>query len=149
MLLEKESDVNIYYDDDKNIIKCPHCNIILFYINNNWEHECSMKINILVDEIIKGKKNEFLCNINKIENKCAKHNEEFSCYKNSNYYCDKCLDEKDIENFLILDEIELSKDEINDFNNLIKKFENILSEVEKINKQLLTKSDNDDLKKKL
>ena len=41
MLLEKESDGNIYYDD-KDIIKCPHCNIILFYINNNWEHECNV-----------------------------------------------------------------------------------------------------------
>ena len=81
LIIEKE----IYYDE-KNIIKCPYCNIITFYINNSWEHECSKKNYekfVINEKVVKNKKNEFLCNINKIINKCIKHNDEFFYYKNT------------------------------------------------------------------
>ena len=139
MLLEKESDVNIYYDE-KKIIKCPYCNIILFYINNYWEHECSEKIIVFVNEIIDGKKNEFLCDINNIENKCIKHNKEFSYYKYSNYYCIECLKENNLNDFIKLEEIILSKEEKDNFCNLIKNFEDILY------KKIILKSNDHNLK---
>ena len=111
MLLEYGKE--IYYDD-KNIINCIYCHIIIFYINNIWEHECSMKNNekfIINETNIKN----FLCNINNINYECIKHNKEFFYYKNSNYYCDECLKENNLNNFIILEEIIISKEELNNF----------------------------------
>jgi hypothetical protein len=136
----------IYYDD-KNIIKCPYCNIIIFYIYNSWEHECFMKNNekfIINEKVVKNKvneANEFFCNIEKINDKCIKHNNEFCYYKNSKYYCNECLMEKNLNDFIILEKITISKEELNDFFDLIKKFENILSEIKKINEDLILNTD--------
>ena len=128
----------ILFYDNNNIIRCPNCNNIIFFIVNYYYHKCpnkekeSFEIN---KNIIKNQKNKFLCNkIYEIGNKCLKHNCEFLYYKKSNYYCSKCLIEKKIKNFLILDEIVLSEEEINNFTKLIKECENILlNSKEKLN----------------
>ena len=142
MLIDFEKE--IYYDE-KHIINCPYCNIIIFYINKSWEHECFMKNNekFVINKIfLKNRENKFLRDINKIENRCIKHNEEFLYYKNSNYYCIECLKEKKfLKNFITLENIILSKEEINNYFYLIIKFENILLEVKKINEDLILKTD--------
>ena len=55
---------------------------------------------------------------------CVKHNKEFLYYNDSNYYCGECLRDKKLNNFLILDELTLSKDEIFNYENTIKAIEN-------------------------
>ena len=130
----------IFYDD-KNIINCPYCNIIIFYVNNSCEHECFMKNN---EKFVINETNfkNFLCNINKINNKCIKHNNNFYYYKNSNYYCNKCLEEKkNLNDFIILENIKISNKEINNFFDLIKKFENILAKINNINEDLILKTE--------
>ena len=135
MLLEKDKNFFSYI---QKIMKCPYCNIIIFYINDYFEHYCSLKNN---EKFIINKENIdiFLCDINEIENKCMVHKQEFTYYKNSIYYCDKCLKEKnlsDLSDFIKLEEIKLQNEEINDYKKLIENFENILTEVKEINEEL-------------
>ena len=107
MLFINKYTKNLIYDEE-NIIKCNYCNFKLFYINQFYEHKCLMKNEetFIIDEnVIKDKKSNFLCNVNQIENKCVKHNEEFLYYKDSNYYCKKCIEEKNLENYVNLNEI--------------------------------------------
>ena len=115
----------IFFYDIENVIKCPNCNNIIFFIVNNYYHKCLIKEEESF-EVNKNINKKFLCNINKIENKCAKHNCEFLYYKELNYYYSSCLKEKKIKNFLVLDEIVLSEEEINNFKILINDCENIL-----------------------
>ena len=83
---------DIYYDEE-NIFRCPDCNNIKFYIDNEFVHKCPInnkEIKITFD-IIKNKKNIFKTKVNQIENKCNKHKKEFSYYKEDNYYCSECI----------------------------------------------------------
>ena len=134
MLLE-ESEEKFYYDKN-NIIKCPICNTMIFYINKKFIHDCLiMNETIEINEkIIKEKENGFICDVNKIENTCVKHKKEFLYYKNTNYFCEECEKEKDL---LILDKITLSEDEINNFINLINEYENILINISEMHEKLI------------
>ena len=95
---------DLFYDKE-NIFRCPDCNNIKFYIDNEFWHKCPInnkEIKITFD-IIKNKENKFKSKINQIENKCIEHQREFSYYKDGNYYCGQCIREKNIKNYLILD----------------------------------------------
>ena len=135
----KLNDLDNFYYDKKNIIKCPYCNFMTFYINNNYCHFCPIKKEkfILNKNIFKNKDNQFLCDVNETENKCVEHEKEFFFYKDSNYYCSDCLSEKKLNDFVLLDEIVLSKDEINNFENLIKNYEDILVNIKLMNEKLI------------
>ena len=140
MLIEKNKK---FFYHPQYIVKCPYCNIIIFYIYDYWEHNC-LKTNqkyIINENNIE----KFLFDITKLDNKsvntCNKHNKIFAYYKNSNYYCDECLNENNLNDFIILDEIKLQENEINDFKNLIEIFNNILLEVKKINENLILKTE--------
>ena len=65
MLLEKDKNFFSYI---QKIMKCPYCNFIIFYINDYFEHYCSLKNN---EKFIINKENidKFLIDINEIENK--------------------------------------------------------------------------------
>ncbi len=130
MLYYNESE-KIFIYDDKYIIKCPHCNAIFFYINTKYVHKCPMNNQIFtIDEnVIKNKQTNFLCDANKIDNKCAKHNDLLLFYNDSNYYCKKCLKEKKIKKYVKLNEIIISEEEKNNFDNLIKSFEQNLKKI--------------------
>ena len=121
---------NFYYDKD-NLIRCPDCNNLIFYIENYTNHNCPIKDNYIEinESIIKDKSNKFLCKIDNIENKCVIHKKEFKYYKNSNYYCSLCLEGNNIKDYLNLDEIILSKEEINKFKKLIEKCENEMKKI--------------------
>ena len=121
---------NFYYDKD-NLIRCPDCNKLIFYIKNYSNHYCPINNNYIEinESLIRDKSNKFLCKIDNIENKCVIHKKEFKYYKNTNYlntnyFCSLCLKEKKIKDYLNLDEIILSKEEINKFKKLIEKCEN-------------------------
>ena len=123
MLIQEEND--IFYDD-KNLIRCPYCNYSIFYLNEEFEHFCpinNQKFHFN-HNYFKNKDNEFISEVNVIKNMCVKHNKEFLYYKDSNYYCGECLRDKKLNNFLILDELTLSKDEIFNYENTIKAIEN-------------------------
>ena len=135
----------IFFYDKENVIKCPNCNNIIIFIVNNYYHKCLIKEEESF-EINKNITKNLLCNMNKIENKCAKHNCEFLYYKELNYYCSSCLKEKKIKNFLVLDEIVLSEEEINNFKILINDCENILLKSKKIYKNLINSNDDDYIK---
>ena len=130
MLYYNESE-KIFIYDDKYIIKCPNCNAIFFYINTKYVHKCPMNNQIFtIDEnVIKTKQTNFFCDVNKIENKCAKHNDLLLFYNDSNYYCKKCLKEKKIKKYVKLNEIIISNKEKNNFDNLIKSFEQNLKKI--------------------
>ena len=104
----------IYYDKNK-VLKCPKCNNLIFYVENYYEHKCPVdnKTYKLYEYYIKNKNNsnEFKCDISNINFKCKKHDKEFLYYKNSNYYCSECIEENDLEDYLNLDFIKLSKKE--------------------------------------
>ena len=136
MLYYNESKKNFIYDGNY-IIKCPNCNAIFFYINTIYVHKCPMKNNQIftIDEnIIKNKQTNFLCDVNKIENKCAEHNLAFLYYNESNYYCKICLKEKEkkFKKYVKLNEIIISKEEKNNFENLIKSIEIKFNEANKL-----------------
>ena len=136
-MLFEDSEEKFYYDKN-NIIKCPKCNTMIFYINKKFFHECSiMNETFEINEnTIKDKNNKFICDVNKIENMCVEHKKEFLYYKNTNYYCEECEIVK-YGDFLALDKIELSEEEINNFNNLINEYENILINISEINENLI------------
>ena len=57
---------------------------------------------VIDKNFIENNKN-FLCDINDVENKCFKHREEFLYYKDNNYFCEKCKDErKNLDNIIEL-----------------------------------------------
>ena len=104
-----------------------------FFINEQFVHKCLMKENetFNIDEPkIKAEKNEFLCDVNKIEFKCKKHNKEFTYYRDSNYYCNKCFQESKLTNFITLNSIILSDKEIEKFQKLIENCEKIMKDIE-------------------
>ena len=141
MLFINEYTKNYIYDKE-NIIRCPYCNTIIFYINKIFEHKCPMKNekNFEIDiNTIRDEKSNFLCNVNQIENKCIKHNKDFLYYNESNYYCNECLKENKIENYVNLNEITLSTEEINNFETLIKNCEDYLSKIKDFNTKLIEK----------
>ncbi len=127
----------ILYSDKKNVIKCPKCNNLIFYIENKFEHKCPIDNKYYKIELNNFK--EFMCDINNIEFKCVKHQKDFLYFKDSNYYCNECLKENDFEDYLILDMITLSKKEIDDFKKLIKDSENILNEINIMNEKYIKK----------
>ena len=134
MLFINKYTKNLIYDEE-NIIKCNYCNFKLFYINQFYEHKCPMKNEetFIIDEnVIKDKQSNFLCNVNQIENKCVKHNEEFLYYKDSNYYCKKCIEEKNLENYVNLNEIILSKEEENNFKILLDEIKKNYNEIKQL-----------------
>ena len=96
--------IKVYDDfcyDKNNLIRCSYCNNVIFYIENEIIHECPNKQSQSI------KFDKLVCKINNIENKCINHQKEFQYYKNSNYYCSLCLKEKNIKDYLNLDEIKL------------------------------------------
>ena len=140
MLIQNYFDSNFYYND-KKLVRCSYCNNLIFYINKNVYHHCPIEnkgfeIN---ENIIKEKDCKFICDINNIKNECVLHKKEFLYFKDSNYYCRDCLKEKKIKDYLNLDEISLSKEEINDFKKLIKNYENILLNIQKLNEEFINK----------
>ncbi len=113
--------INIYdkfYYDNKNVLKCSKCNNLIFYIKNRFIHKCpsnnkTYEINMA---FLKSDSNEFKCDINKIGNIiCVQHKKEFLYYKDSNYYCSLCIRKKNIKDYLNLELIILSNNEIDDF----------------------------------
>ena len=129
----------IYYDR-KNVLKCPKCNMVIFYIENEIIHKCfENNIYEINEEMIKNKSNEFICKLNNIDNKCVIHEKELLYYKDSNYYCSLCLKEKNLIEYLNLEVISLSKDEINDFKKLIENSEKILEQIREENEKLIEK----------
>ena len=133
--------INEIYYDEKNVLKCPNCNNMIFYIENKMSHKCPFNQNYFVidEKDIKNKSNKFLCEINKIENLCVKHKKEFLYYKNSNYFCSECLRENNLKDYLILDFIRLSKEEINNFNQLIKDSEKLMEQIKEMNENYIKK----------
>ena len=124
MLYQNLHTKNIYYDN-KNVLKCPKCNNLIFYVEEEYVHECSIDnktYNINQNE-------KFMCDINNIDFKCEKHQKDFLYYKNSNYYCSECIKENNSEDYLNLDFITLTKNEINDFNKIIIDSEHILADI--------------------
>ena len=97
-------DNQFYYDKNK-VFKCPKCNNLVFYVENKYVHKCPVdnKTYKLNADDIRNKSNEFKCDISNINFKCKKHDKEFLYYKNSNYYCSECLEENNLEEYLILD----------------------------------------------
>ena len=107
---------HIYYDKNK-VLKCPKCNNLIFYVEIEYVHKCPIdnKTYELYEDDIRNKSNEFICDISNINFKCIKHETEFLYYKNSNYYCSECIKDNDLEDYLILDFITLSKKEKEEF----------------------------------
>lgn len=137
MLIKQQYGEDIYYDKN-NIVKCPECNTLIFYINNSFSHKCLIKNNTIeINEFnIKEKNSKFICDVNKIQDKW--HNNEFLYYKDSIYFCRKCAKEKNLnDNFLILDQISLSTEEINEFKYLINDYEKILLKIKELNEELI------------
>ena len=136
----KISDNEIYYDKN-NVIKCPKCNNLIFYIENYYIHKCPIANKSY--EIYKGeitnKSNKLICNINNIDFKCVKHQKDFLYLKDSNYYCSECIKENNLEDYLNLDFITLTKNEIKDFNKIIIDSENILKEINVLNENYIKK----------
>ena len=121
-----------FYYDKESLLHCSDCNNILFYVENETAHVCPNKENetVEIDEsLIKDKSNKFVCKIGNLQNKCANHKKEFQYYKDGNYYCSLCLREKKIKEYLNLDEIILSKEEIENFQQLILKSENVMKKI--------------------
>ena len=120
----------IYYDN-KNVLKCPKCNNLIFYVNEELIHKCPIENETfkIYEEEIRNKSNKFLCDINNIDFKCVNHQKDFLYFKDSNYYCSECIKESDSEDYLNLDFISLKQNEINDFNKIIIDSENILKYV--------------------
>ena len=95
-----------FFYDDKNILKCPNCNNLIFYVENKIIHKCPFNNEIyeINEDVIKCNSNKFKCDINKINNIiCVNHQKEFLYYKDSNYYCSLCLREKKLKDYLSLD----------------------------------------------
>ena len=139
MLLNIKENSDIYYKE-KKIINCPNCNNTIFFINNSIDHKCLMKENEtfnINEPKIKAENNEFLCDVNKIEFKCKKHNKEFTYYRDSNYYCNKCFQESKLTNFITLNSIILSDKEIEKFQELIENCEKIMNDIEENHNKLL------------
>ena len=130
----------IYYDKN-SVIKCPKCNNLSFYIENKLTHECpNEKETYKVDKYnFMDKSNELKCDINNIDFKCVKHQKEFLYFKDSNYYCSECLKENDFEDYLNLDFITLSKNEIEKFKKIIDDSENILKEINTMTENFIKK----------
>ena len=42
MLHQNLKSRNIYYDN-KNVLKCPKCNNLIFYVENEYLHECPIE----------------------------------------------------------------------------------------------------------
>ena len=121
-----------FYYDKNYLLNCPDCNKIMFYVENESTHVCpnKEKSTIEIDEsLIKDKSNKFVCKIDNIQNKCVIHQKEFQYDKDGNYYCSLCLREKKIKEYLNLDEIILSKEEIENFQQLILKSENVINKI--------------------
>ena len=136
MLIQEEND--IFYDD-KKFIRCPYCNYAIFYLNEEYEHDCPINEQKFHfnHNYFKNKDNIFIPDINVIQNKCVKHNKEFLYYKDSNYYCGECLRDKKLNYFLILDELTLSKDEIFNYENTIKAIENTLLKIKETSERFI------------
>ena len=126
----------IYYDKNK-VLKCPKCNNLIFYVENYYDHKCPIdnKTYVLDEYDIKDKSNEFKCDISNINFKCKKHDKEFLYYKNSNYYCSECLEENNLEDYLNLDFIKLSKKEKEEFKKIILESEKIMKEINLMNEK--------------
>ena len=116
MLYQNYDSREIYYDKN-NVLKCPNCNNLIFYVEDILIHECPIKNKTyeIYEDKIKSKSNEFMCDINNIDFKCVKHQKDFLYYKDKNYYCSECLKENDFEDYLNRDIITLKKNEIDDF----------------------------------
>ena len=80
-----------------------------------------------------------MCNINNINFKCIKHQKDFLYYKNLNYYCSECLKESESEDYLNLDFITLSKNEIEEFKKIIIDSENIIKNLKLMNENYIKK----------
>ena len=55
-----------FYYDKENVLRCPDCNNIVFYVENKSTHVCPNKENntVKIDEsMIKDKGNKFVCKI--------------------------------------------------------------------------------------
>ena len=130
----------IYYNEN-NALKCPKCNNVLFYIENKIIHMCPFnedKIYEINEDLIRNK-SEFICEINNIDNLCVKHKKEFLYYKDSNYFCSECLRENNSNDYLNLDFIILSKEEIDNFKQLINDSEDLLSDIKEMKENLIKK----------
>ena len=57
------------------------------------------------------------------------HKKEFHYYKDGNYYCSTCVKGKDINEYLNLDQVMLSNNEIENFQQLILKSENVMKKI--------------------
>ncbi len=69
-----------FYYDKENVLCCPDCNKIMFYVENKSTHVCPNKENktVEIDEsLIKNKGNKFVCKIGNLQNKCVNHKKEF------------------------------------------------------------------------
>ena len=128
----------IYYDKNK-VLKCPKCNNLVFYVENKYVHKCPVdnKTYELNADDFKNKSNEFKCNISNINFKCKKHDKEFLYYKNSNYYCSDCIEENNLEDYLNLDFIKLSKKEKEEFEKIILESEKIMKEINLMNEKYI------------
>ena len=121
-----------FHYDKKNVIRCLNFKNVMFYVQNETTHVCinkdktSVKIN---ESLIKNKDKGFLCKIGNIQNKCPVHNREFQYYKERNYYCSSCVKGKNINEYLNLDQVVLSKEEIEKFKELIVKSENVMKKI--------------------
>ena len=65
-----------FYYDKESLLRCPDCNKIIFYVENESTHVCPNKKNGAVkinESLIKDKSNKFLCKIGNLQNKCANH----------------------------------------------------------------------------
>ena len=121
-----------FYYDKETLLHCPDCNNILFYVENYTEHDCPNKGTRYII-------NKFVCKIDNIQNKCVIHQKEFQYYKDRNYYCSLCLKENKIKEYLNLDEIILSKEEIENFQQLILKSENVMEKIKEKSEKFIKK----------
>jgi Zn finger protein HypA/HybF involved in hydrogenase expression len=124
MLIENEKQNEFYSKEDK-IIKCPHCNYQQFYVKNKSLHKCNItNEDYEIDESFVKKNEKFLCDIKDVENKCIKHREEFIYFKDNNYFCEKCKEERtNLDNIIELKKI--SEEEKSEFKMTIEKSEDI------------------------
>ena len=134
--------INVYdkfYYDSKTVLKCSKCNNLIFYVENKINHRCPTdddKIIEINEALIKSNSNKLKCDVNKIDNIiCVQHKKEFLYYKDSNYYCSLCIREKNIKDYLNLDLITLSNNEIDDFKKKIKDSEIIMTKIKEINEK--------------
>ncbi len=133
----KELD-QIYYEKNK-VLRCSKCNNLIFYVENEYVHKCPVdnKTYKLNADDFRNKSNEFICDISNINFKCVKHDREFVYYKNSNYYCSECVIENDLEDYLNLDFIALTKKEKEDFEKIILESEKIMKEINEMNEKYI------------